>query len=325
MKRLLQWSLVLGLATAGATVPALAQDYPNRPIKLIVPFSPGAGTDATGRIVADGLSKRLGQPVVVENKPGAGSMIGVDFVLKSPADGYTLLYGTADGLTVLPAVNSKVPYKVPDDVLFLTRTFTMPFAIAVSNTLPVNTWDEFVAYAKANPGKVRYATSGVGTGGHLATALLEKTAGITMTHIPYKGVGQFIPDLLSGTSMSGWSRRPRSTRTTSTNKVKVLAQTGPKKHPLLPNVPTFVELNLKDAVVEVWYGVMAPPGLPPNVREKLIKELALVLKDPEVLDRLGKLGWIPDSIEGDAFKKFAVDELGVWTAVAKASKIEITD
>ena len=107
MKKLLQWSLVLGLATAGAMLPALAQDYPNRPIKLIVPFSPGAGTDATGRIVADGLSKRLGQPVVVENKPGAGSMIGIEFVLKSPADGYTLLYGTADGLTVLPAVSSE--------------------------------------------------------------------------------------------------------------------------------------------------------------------------------------------------------------------------
>ena len=325
MKRLLQLSLALGLAAVGLAEPALAQDYPNRPIKLIVPFSPGAGTDATGRVVADGLSKRLGQPVVVENKAGAGSMIGVDYVLKSPADGYTLLYGTADGLTVLPAVNSKVPYKVPDEVLFLTRTFTMPFAIAVSNNLPVNTWDEFVAYAKANPGKVRYATSGIGTGGHLATALLEKTAGITMTHIPYKGVGQFIPDLLTGTLDVGLVTPPTINQYYTSNKVKVLAQTGPKKHPLLPNVPTFVELNLRGAVVEVWYGVMAPPGLPPNIREKLIKELALVLKDPEVLDRLSKMGWIPDSIEGDAFRKFAVDELGVWTDVAKASKIEITD
>ena len=130
--RFLQWSWLLALATATAALPALAQDYPNRPVKFVVPFSPGAGTDATGRIVAEGLAKRLGQPVVVENKAGAGSMIGIEYVVKSPADGYTLLYGTADGITVLPAVSTKVPYKVPDDVLFLTRTFTMPFAIAVS-------------------------------------------------------------------------------------------------------------------------------------------------------------------------------------------------
>lgn len=325
MKRVLQLALVLGIATTGATLSALAQDYPNRPIKLIVPFSPGAGTDATGRIVADGLSKRLGQPVVVENKAGAGSMIGIEFVMKSPPDGYTLLYGTADGLTVLPAVSSKVPYKVPDDVLFLTRTFTMPFAIAVSNNLPVNTWAEFIAYAKANPGKVRYATSGIGGGGHLATALLEKTAGISMSHIPYKGVGQFIPDLLSGNVDVGLVTPPTINPHYTTSKVKVLAQSGPTKHPLLPNVPTFVDLNLSDAVVEVWYGVLAPAGLPANIREKLIKELALVLKDPEVLDRLSKAGWVPNSIEGDAFKRFAVDELGVWTNVAKAAKIEITD
>ena len=259
--KFLQGSWLLMLAMAAATPPALAQDYPNRPVKFIVPFSPGAGTDATGRVVAEGLAKRLGQPVVVENKAGAGSMIGIEYVVKSPADGYTLLYGTADGITVLPAVSTKVPYKVPDDVLFLTRTFTMPFAIAVSNSLPVNTWAEFIAYAKANPGKVRYATSGIGGGGHLATALLEKTAGISMTHIPYKGVGQFIPDLLSGNVDVGLVTPPTINPHYSGGKVKVLAQSGPRKHPLLPNVPTFAELNLKDAVVEVWYGVMAPPGL----------------------------------------------------------------
>jgi tripartite-type tricarboxylate transporter receptor subunit TctC len=323
MKRLL--SFLLGLAMAGAMLPALAQDYPAGPIKFIVPFSPGAGTDATGRVVAEGLAKRLGYPVVVENKPGAGSMIGVDYVLKSKPDGYTLLYGTADGLTVMPAVSAKVPYKVPDDVLFLTRTFTMPFAIAVANNLPINNWAEFVAYAKANPGKLRYATSGIGTGGHLATALLEKTAGISMSHIPYKGVGQFIPDLLSGNVDVGLVTPPTINPHYSTGKVKVIAQTGTKKHALLPNVPTFIDLNLKDAVVEVWYGVMAPPGLPANVRDKLTRELALTLKDPEVLERLSKMGWVPDSIEGDAFRKFAVDELGVWTGVAKAAKIEVTD
>ena len=248
----LRWVVSLCLAAMWVAPPAFAQDYPNRPIKFIVPFSPGAGTDATGRIVAEGLAKRIGQPVVVENKPGAGSMIGIEYVVKSPPDGYTLLYGTADGITVLPAVSTKIPYRVPEDVLFLTRTFTMPFAIAVSPTLPVNTWAELIAYAKANPGRVRYATSGVGGGGHLATALLEKTAGVSMTHIPYKGVGQFIPDLLSGNVDVGLVTPPTINPHYSAGKVKVLAQSGTKRHALLPNVPTFAELNLKDAVVEVW-------------------------------------------------------------------------
>ena len=325
MKKLLQLSVVASLAAAAMIVPALAQDYPNKPIKVIVPFSPGAGTDATGRVVAEGLSKRLNQAVVVENKPGAGSAIGVDAVLKSPADGYTLLYGTADGITVLPAVRKDIPYRVPEDVHFLARTFTMPFTIAVSNQLPVKDWAEFVAYAKANPGKVRYATSGVGTGGHLATALLEKTAGITMTHIPYKGVGQLIPDLLSGNVDLGLVTPPTINPHLTAGKVKVLAQTGNKKHLLLPNTPTFPELGLKAAVVEVWYGVMAPVGLPANVLDKLSKELPLVLKDPEVLEKLAKMGWIPDSIVGDEFKKFATDELGVWKDVAKASNIVVTE
>lgn len=325
MAKRLQWGWVLGMVAIGAALPALAQDYPNRPIKFIVPFSPGAGTDATGRIVAEGLAKRIGQPVVVENKPGAGSMIGIEYVVKSPADGYTLLYGTADGITVLPAVSTKVPYRVPEDVLFLTRTFTMPFAIAVSPSLPVNTWDEFIAYAKANPGKVRYATSGIGGGGHLATALLEKTAGISMIHIPYKGVGQFIPDLLSGNVDVGLVTPPTINPHYTAGKVKVLAQSGTKRHALLPNVPTFGELNLKDAVVEVWYGVMAPAALPPGVRDKLRADLAATLKDPETLDRLAKVGWVPDSIDGDAFRQFAVDELGMWKGVAKAAKIEISD
>jgi tripartite-type tricarboxylate transporter receptor subunit TctC len=322
MNRFLRLS-ILALATAGVLTPAMAEDYPNKPVKLIVPFSPGAGTDATGRVVAEGLAKRFNQAVVVENKPGAGSAIGVDTVLKSTPDGYTLLYGTADGITVLPATNPKLPYKIPNDITFLARTFTMPFTIAVSNALPVKTWDEFVAYGKAHPGKLRYATSGVGTGGHLATVLLEDAIGVKMTHVPYKGVGQFIPDLLSGTVDVGLVTPPTINPHYTTGKVKVLAQTGNKKHMLLPNVPTLPELGLQKAVVEVWYGVMAPAGLPANLKTKLIGDLKAVVEDPDILAKLKKIGWVPDPMYGDDFRKFATDEMNVWMDVAKKGNIVV--
>lgn len=318
--KILRWSLAL--LAVGTILPASAQDFPNRPIRLIVPYSAGGGTDTTARLVAEGLAKRMGQPVIVENKPGAGSSIGTDYVIKSKPDGYTLLYGTGDAVTLLPAVNPKLPYKMPDDLVFLVRAFISPYTVAVSNSLPVNTWAEFLAYAKANPGKVRYATSGYGGGGHLATVLLEMHAGIEMTHIPYKGIAQLMPDLLSGNVDLGLVSPATITPYFNAGKVKVLAQISWKRHPALANIPTLAEVGLKEATVETWYGVMAPAGLPANVREKLQKELMEVLKDPDVNDRLSKLGWFPEPIVGESFKQFAVEEMKVWKDVVKAAKIE---
>ena len=309
MKKILQWSVMLSLATVGAILPVRAQNFPDRPIRFIVPYSAGGGVDTTARVIAEGLTKRIGQSVVVENKPGGGSSLATDYVVKSRADGYTLLYGTGDATTLLPAVNPKLPYKMPDDLVFITRAFMSPYTVTVSNLLPVNTWAEFLAYAKANPGKIRYATSGFGGGGHLATVLLEMHAGISMVHVPYKGIGQLMPDLLSGTIDLGLVSPATISPHYNAGKVKVLAQVSHKRNPVLANIPTLGELGLKDATVETWYGIMAPAGLPANVREKLEKELAEVFKDPDVLQKLSKLGWIPDPLAGDAFQKFVLDEL----------------
>ena len=297
MKKFLPFLSALALVAAAGILPAQAQsDYPNKPIKLIVPFL-----------------------------PGAGSLIGVDFVLKGPPDGYTLLYGTADGTTVMPAVKKDMPYRVPEDFVFIARTFTMPFTISVSNQLPVKTFAEFVAYAKANPGKLRYGTSGVGGGAHLATALLEKASGTQLIHVPYKGNSQAVTDLLGGFIDLGLITPPTIYPHSSTGKVKVLAQSGLTRHALLPDVPTLKELGLPDATVEVWYGLMGPSTLPQPLVDKLRAEMQALLKDPVVLDRLKKAGWVPDPLYGDDFKKFVTDELKVWQEVAKTSKIEVKE
>ena len=186
----------LAFAMTGAAVSA---DYPDRPIKLVVPYPTGAGTDSSARIVAEALSRRLGQQVVVDNKPGASGTIGVDFVAKSPPDGYTILWTSIDSITLVPALKGpKLPYRVPEDLTFIGKFCETGMALVVSSKLPVSTLAEFVAYAKANPGKVNFGTSGVGGAPHLGALLLAKYSDVKLTHVPYKGIAPAMNDLLGG-------------------------------------------------------------------------------------------------------------------------------
>ncbi len=324
MKKLLLVA-ALGAAVIAAMAPARAQDYPARPVKIIVPFLPGASTDALGRIMAENLTPKLGQSVVVENKPGGGSIIGVDTVAKSPADGYTLLWATSDGMSNLPAVKKGMPYAVPNDFTFITRPFTMPFTLVVSSKLPITSVQELVAYAKANPGKLRFGSSGTAGIADLGCSLLENRAGIKIVHVPYKGMSQVVTDILGGFIDIAFITPPTIAPHANSDKIRIIATSGDKRSPLFEKLPTIAESGYPDVVAIAYYGLVGPANLPAPIVARLQKETADFLKEPAVLQKLSNLGFVPDIMSGDTFRKFVVDDLAKWKAVAEAEKIVLEE
>jgi tripartite-type tricarboxylate transporter receptor subunit TctC len=319
-------ALLIASALVASLGAALAQsDYPNKPVRIIVPFAPGAGNDLLGRLTAENLTPRLGQAVVVENRPGAGSLIGVDLVAKSPADGYTLLWAASDGLSILPAVKPKMPYAVPNDFSFISRMVELPFAVVVSNKLPVNSMAELIAHAKANPGKLRYGTSGVGGGPHMGSILIEKANGIQMSHAAYRGVGPAVNDLLGGHIDLALVTPPTIKPHAEAGKVKVIATTGTVRHALFPDAPTLIELGMKDVTVVIWYGILAPAGMPAPVLARLRREIDEVIRDPAVNARLNSLGYQISPLPGDEFKDFVVKDMEKWKGVAASANIVLED
>ena len=325
MARILSFLCTLALAAIAGPLPAGAQDFPNKPIRIIVPFAPGAGNDLLGRLFAEHLTPRLKQPVVVENKPGAGSQIGIDLVAKSPPDGYNLVWAASDGISILPAVKPQMPYKVPDDFTFVSRIVVLPFALVVKNDLPVKSVAELIAYAKANPGKLRYGTSGVGGAPHMGTVMMESRAGIKMTHVPYRGVAPAVNDLLGGHIDIAFVTPPTIRPHAEADKVRVIATTGNERHLLFPNLPTLKEAGLSDLSVIVWYGILAPAKTPEPVLARLRKEIQSVIDDPAVNARLKSLGYQISPMTGDTFQKYVLEDLAAWKAVAKAENIVVTD
>ncbi len=311
----------LALAAMAGLVPAGAEDYPNKPIKIVVPFGPGAANDTLARITADALQPRLGQPVVVENKPGAGSAIGVDHVAKSPADGYTLLWAASDGLTVLPAVKPDVPYKVPDEFTLLCKMFDTSFMVVISSALPAKNMTELVTYLKANPGKVRFGTSGAGSLAHLALALMESRFGVKLVHVPYKGMANVVTDLLGGHIDMAVITPPTVSPHRTSEKIRILATTGSKRTSVFPDLPTIKEAGLADVVVEVWFGLVGPANLPANVSGRIQKEVAEILKDPEWVAKYKKANFDPSYAAAEPFKKIVLDELKQWKDIATREKI----
>jgi tripartite-type tricarboxylate transporter receptor subunit TctC len=318
---------VLGLALwfAAGIFPAGAQDYPNRPVKLIVPFAAGAGSDFTARVLAESLSTRLGQPVVVDNRPGAGGAIGTDNVAKATPDGYTLLWAASDAITMLPAVKANLPYRVPGDFSYIAKFTQTGLTVAVSSKLPVSNMAEFVAYAKANPGKIRYGTAGVGGSTHLATLLFEKAAGIKMVAVHYKGVAASLQDLLGGHIDIALVAPPTIMPHLNSDKVRVIGITAPTRHPFVPNAPTMTELGVPKATAVPWYGVLGPAGLPAAVTERLRKDVAAAAASPEANEKLSKAGWVAAPLIGDDLEKFVVEEFRQWKEIADAEKIVIEE
>jgi tripartite-type tricarboxylate transporter receptor subunit TctC len=307
---------VVVAATVGA-FQAKAQDFPKKqPIKIVVAANAGGGTDVLARITAEFLKRRIGQAVIVENRPGAAGAIGADYAAKSPADGYTLYFTTSE-LAVLPAVRSNLPYKF-EEFTYLIRGFSVPPLMFGSPKLPVSNTAELVAYMKANPGKVRYGSTGVGALVHLGIAMFEGAAGVKGTHVPYGGIAPVYADMLGGNIEFTQATLPIP------DGIKVLGSVGSKRNAAFPDLPTLEESGVKGASWDVWFGFLAPPNLPKPIADQLIAEISAVFKDPEAIEKYNVTAKFSPEVNpliGDDFKKRVLDEHKVWKEVVEREKI----
>ncbi len=277
------------LAWAGVCSPALAQDYPSKPIRIIVPFSPGGAVDGPTRAVAQELSKRLKQQVIIENKPGAGATIGSELVAKSAPDGYTLLLASQTN-AISASLYPRLNFAPIDDFVGVALLGREPGVLVVHPSLPARNVAELVALAKAKPGELNYASSGNGSGQHLFMALFASMAGVKLTHVPYKGSGQATTDLLAGTVPMAVPGTQAMLKHIKDNKLRPLATTGVTRSPRLPDVPTLAETGLTGYSAYVWMGLLAPKGTPPAIVERLNRELKAALATPEVTSFMNDAG-----------------------------------
>jgi tripartite-type tricarboxylate transporter receptor subunit TctC len=274
-------ALTFGVVAVFASMPAYPQTYPVRPVRVVVPFSPGGAVDGPMRLIAQELSKRLGQGIVVENKPGAGAMIGSEIVAKSPPDGYTLLLASQTN-AISATLYPKLSFDPIDDFVPISLIGREPGVIVVHPALPVRTLKEFIAYVKERPGQIDYASSGNGSGQHLFAAMLASMAGLNMNHIPYRGSGQATTDLLAGQVQMSIPGMAGMLGHIKAGKLRPLAVTGARRAPQLPDVPTVSEAAVPGYKAYVWMGLLAPKGTPAAVVDKLQREIAVVLALDEV-------------------------------------------
>jgi tripartite-type tricarboxylate transporter receptor subunit TctC len=299
---------------------AAAQDYPNKPIRIIVGYSAGGGNDIIVRVMTPELSKGLGQQVIVENKPGAQSIIAAEYVAKSPADGYTLLMGPSGPMTINPATYSKLPYSPLHDFAPISMICSFPLIVAVSSQLPVRSVKELVDYAKANPGKSNYASSaGIF---QIATELFKQKTGAAIEMIPYKGSGESIQAVIGGQVMMTIIDPPPLTGPLKGGTVRGLAVTTAKRHPSWPDLPTMAEAGVPDMEVPVWTAFFAPAKTPPTIVARLQKEVARTVQAPEVRERFAQMGIDPVGGSSEELRRQVERDIAKWTAVAKAANIK---
>ncbi len=283
-----RWLALLLLATS-PIMPAVAQPYPNKPIKLILPFPTGGATDVMSRILAEKLTPRLGQPVIVENKPGAGTMLASEYVAKASADGYTLLMA-ASSLVIAPALYAKVNYEPIKDFTPVTQVAAVIHLVVVNPGLPVNSIQELIAYLKANPTKVSYGSTGSGTSTHLEAELFKKMAGVEIEHIPYKGSTPALADLVGGQTSMMIDPIASSKPYLESGRLRALAVTTAQRSVSAPELPTVAESGLPGYEAMPWLGIVAPAGTSKEIVDKLYKEVVEVLKMQDVKDRFKSLG-----------------------------------
>ena len=314
----------LRLAAGAAVLPALshgawALDYPARPVRLVVPVPPGGALDVLARLIGQWLSEKLGQPFIVENRSGAGTNIGIETVVRAPADGYTLLL-IPGSVTINATLNGKLPFNFIRDIVPIARISSLPLVMEVNPSVPAKTVPEFVAYAKANPGKVAMASGGSGTPQHIAGELFKLMTGVEMVHVPYRGGAPALTDLLGGQVQVYFSPLPESIGSIRAGKVRALAVTTAARSPALPDVPTVAQ-SVPGFEASTWQGIGAPAGTPADIVALLNKEINAALADPKIDTRLADLGSVPAPMPPSDFKKFIVAETEKWAKVIKAANI----
>lgn len=309
-------AVTLGLSTATvASGQEPKSTYPTRPIRLIATYGPGSSIDIIARIVAQSLTKQMGQTVVVENKPGAGGDLGTDFVAKAPADGYTLGFASAGPITVNPNARKKMPYDPAKDLAPVALLGTGPNVILVNPSLPVNTVQELISYIKANPDKVAYGSAGIGTSNHIAGELFQYESKTKILHVPYKGNSEAITDAIGGRIQMVISGVPPILSFVKSGQLRALAVADVKRSELLPEVPTIKEAGLPGAESVAWYGVVAPAGTPEEVLQRLNEEFGKAVNTPEVKTKLSNMGIDVKAISREAFGNQMADESARFKAL----------
>ena len=315
--------LVAGISLALVTGWAAAQAYPAKPVRLVVPFPAGGATDILARAISIKAAEKLGQPIVIDNRAGAGGTIGSALVAKSPADGYTLLIATGSTHSIGPIINPTIPYDVVSDfepVVYVAKTASV---LVVPASLPVKSLAEFIALAKAKPGQLNYGSSGNGTNSHLSSELFKAQAGVFITHIPYRGTGLVFNDMMSGQVHMLMDNYVTSQSNIKEGRLRVLGVTSPQRLPFLPDVPTLSEQGLKGFDVSNWFGIYAPHGTPNEAINKVNAAFNAALQDPEMIKRLAFLGATPTGSTPAQMGKMVADDKTKWANLIRDRKLVV--
>jgi tripartite-type tricarboxylate transporter receptor subunit TctC len=323
-RKLMKATLLLIAAAwlAGAAAPVPGQSYPTKPVRLIVPFAPGGGTDIIARLVAQELTQRWGQTVVVDNRGGSGGIVGTQLAVQSTPDGYTLVLCSL-GISYAPALYSKLPFDPQKDLLPISLVATQPFVYVVVPSLGVKSMKDLIALAKAKPGEIRYGSGGAGGSSHLGTELLRTMTGIDVVHVPYKGTGPALTAMLSGEIHMQLIGISSVVPHMKSGRMRALAVSGGKRSAAAPEVPTVAESGVPGYAFDVWYGMLFPAGTPRAIAGKVNADLNAVLKSAAVAQRFAGLGLEPAGTTAEDFAKMLRSEIAKWRKVVKEANIRV--
>jgi tripartite-type tricarboxylate transporter receptor subunit TctC len=316
--------LVLG-ALLAACLPStlLAQTWPAKPVRFIVPFPPGGGNDTIARLMAQKLSAPLGQQVIVDNRPGAGGTIGAEAAARAPGDGYTMFLAGVATHGINPNLRKKLPYDALKDFEAVSLIASAPLLVVVHPSLPVKSVKDLVAVAKSRPGQINYASNGAGGSSHLAVELFNMMTGTKMVHVPYKGLAPALTDLLSGEVQVMFSSAVAMLPQVKAGRLRAIAMTGSKRSAAIPNVPTVAEAGVPGYETGSWYGVVVPAGTPRAAIDRLSREIQGIVKSADITSKLNEEAVIPVGSTPEAFDKHIRAELARWAKVIKAAKVEL--